>query len=274
MKEKGKLFIVPTPIGNLDDMTFRAVETLKKADIIAAEDTRNSGKLLKHFEITTSMISYHKYNESQRAEEFLELFHKGKNIAVISDAGSPGISDPAFQLIRTAIDNNIQIEALPGATALIPAFILSGFPTENFIFIGFLPKKKKEKEKLCAQFKELTFPLIFYEAPHRIIKSLQFLGKYFGDREIVIARELTKLHEEIIRTTLMEFLSSPEKITLKGEFVIVMNGAKKKQLTDDELKQKIIFYLKKGESKATTVQKVMQETGAAKNRIYDLAIKL
>ncbi|MCF6298117.1 MAG: 16S rRNA (cytidine(1402)-2'-O)-methyltransferase [Flavobacteriaceae bacterium] len=219
-----KLYIVPTPIGNLEDMTFRAVKILQEVDLILAEDTRTSGKLLKHFEIMTQMQSHHMHNEHKMVNKIVERLKSGETIALISDAGTPAISDPGFLLTRACIQNKIDIECLPGATAFVPALVNSGLPNDKFVFEGFLPVKKgrQTRLKLLAE-EERT--LIFYESPHKLLKTLNQFAEYFGeDRQVSISRELTKLYEETVRGTVNEVLAHFEHKAPKGEFVVVVSG--------------------------------------------------
>lgn len=219
-----KLYLVPTPIGNLEDITLRSIRILKEADLILAEDTRTSGKLLKHFEIGTNMMSFHMHNEHQMVEKVIEKLKNGQIIAVITDAGTPGISDPGFLLTRACLQNDIEIECLPGATALIPALVNSGFPSDRFIFEGFLPLKKGRQTRFL-QLAEETRTLIFYESPHKLLKTLKDFNTYFGaHREISASRELTKLYEETVRGTVTEVIQFFEKKAPKGEFVLVVKG--------------------------------------------------
>lgn len=220
----GKLFLVPTPIGNLQDMTFRAIETLKESDLILAEDTRNSGILLKHFEISTPMRSYHAHNEHQVTEEILKQLEEGKTISLISDAGSPGISDPGFFLVRAAVEKEIEIIALPGATAFVPALTVSGLVSNEFVFVGFLPVKKGRQTKL-EELKSEKRTLVFYESPHKIAKTVNDLSKAFGaERKASLSREISKKFEETIRGNLGELIQLLETRTLKGEMVLVVEG--------------------------------------------------
>jgi len=222
----GKLYIVPTPIGNLKDITFRAVEVLKEADLILAEDTRTSGKLLKHFEIFTHMQSHHMHNEHKTVDAIIQKLKSGSNIALISDAGTPAISDPGFLLTRACIENNIEIECLPGATAFVPALVNSGLPNDKFVFEGFLPVKKGRQTRLLLLAEE-TRTLIFYESPHKLIKTLGHFCEYFGEnRTVSVSRELTKLYEETIRGTAKEVLDYYTNKPPKGEIVIVVGGKK------------------------------------------------
>ena len=221
-----KLYIVPTPIGNLEDITFRAIDVLAKADIILAEDTRNSGKLLKHFDISSPMQSHHMHNEHKTVESIIKRLQSGQTVALISDAGTPGISDPGFLLTRACIENNIEIECLPGATAFVPAIVVSGLPSDRFVFEGFLPEKKGRKTRLLALAEE-TRTMIFYVSPHKLIKTLEEFIQYFGEsRPVSVSRELTKLHEETFRGTAREVLDYFNQKPIKGEIVVVVGGKK------------------------------------------------
>ncbi len=224
--EMSKLYIVPTPIGNLKDMTFRAVEILKTVDLILAEDTRTSGKLLKHFNISTQMQSHHMHNEHKVVDRIIERLKSGETIALISDAGTPAISDPGFLLTRTCIQHNIDVECLPGATAFVPALVNSGLPNDKFVFEGFLPVKKGRHSRLLVLAEEER-TMIFYESPHKLIKTLTQFIEYFGeDRQISVSRELTKLYEETVRGTVAEVLAYFEVKPPKGEFVVVVASKK------------------------------------------------
>lgn len=221
-----KLYLVPTPIGNLKDMTYRAVEVLKSVDLILAEDTRTSGKLLKHYEISSSLQSHHMHNEHKTVEGLINKLKSGITIALISDAGTPAISDPGFLLSRACIENNIDIECLPGATAFVPALVNSGLPNDKFVFEGFLPVKKGRQTRLQFLAEEMR-TMIFYESPHKLLKTLTHFCEYFGEeRQVTVSRELTKLYEETIRGTAQEVLNYYSKKPPKGEIVIVVAGKK------------------------------------------------
>ena len=221
-----KLYIVPTPIGNLKDMTFRAIEVLKDVDLILAEDTRTSGKLLKHFEIATHMQSHHMHNEHKTVENLIQKLKSGSTVALISDAGTPAISDPGFLLTRACIENNIEVDCLPGATAFVPALVNSGLPNDKFVFEGFLPVKKGRQTRLLILAEE-TRTIIFYESPHKLIKTLTHFCEYFGeDRQVSVSRELTKLYEETIRGTAKQVLEHYINKPPKGEIVIVVGWKK------------------------------------------------
>lgn len=218
-----KLYLVPTPIGNLEDITLRAIKTLNQVDLILAEDTRTSAKLLNHYAIKTHMQSFHMHNEHGQLQKYITLLKEGETIALISDAGTPAISDPGFLLTRACIENEIDIECLPGATAFVPALVMSGFPNEKFVFEGFLPEKKGRQSRYLQLIDE-TRTMIFYVSPHKIVKTLKEFCQYFGDdREISVSREISKLHEETIRGQTIELLKHFENRPPKGEMVVVVN---------------------------------------------------
>lgn len=223
----GKLFIVPTPIGNLEDITLRAIKVLKEVGLILAEDTRTSGKLLHHFEINTPMQSHHMHNEHKTVDNLVKRLKSGlEDIALISDAGTPAISDPGFLLTRACIENNIEVECLPGATAFVPALVNSGLPNDKFVFEGFLPVKKGRQTRLKILAEE-TRTMIFYESPHKLLKTLTHFAEYFGEERLIsVSRELTKLYEETIRGTVKEVLEHYTEKPPKGEIVIVVSGKK------------------------------------------------
>lgn len=220
----GKLYIIPTPVGNLEDMTFRAVRLLKEVDLILAEDTRTTAFLLKHFDIQNKMQSYHKFNEHKTITHIIDRLNAGENIGLVSDAGTPGISDPGFLIGRECIKAGIEIECLPGATALIPALVSSGIPCDKFYFEGFLPQKKGRMTRLIA-LSEITSTIVLYESPHRVLKTLSQLAEYMGeDRYAATCREISKLHEEILRGTLSELIEHFTTKNPRGEFVIIIAG--------------------------------------------------
>jgi 16S rRNA (cytidine1402-2'-O)-methyltransferase len=223
-KVKGKLYIVPTPIGNLEDMTFRAIKILNEVDIILAEDTRTSGKLLSFYEIKTHMQPYHMHNEHFVTEKIVEQINMGKNYALISDAGTPAISDPGYLMVRACVQNDISVECLPGATAFVPALVVSGFPINQFLFVGFLPIKKGRKTILESLVHQQQ-TLVFYESPHKITKTIDDFIQYFGEsKKAVVCRELSKKFEEIIRGSLSEIKIKLAQKTIKGEIVVVLSG--------------------------------------------------
>ena len=221
----GKLYVVPTPVGNLEDMTFRAIKTLKEADVILAEDTRTSSVLLKHFDIHTPMISHHKFNEHQAVDGIVARLKGGETIALISDAGTPAISDPGFLLVRACAQNGIEVQCLPGATAFVPALVNSGLPNDRFCFEGFLPVKKGRQTKFAAMAQEKR-TMIVYESPYRVLKTLTQLAEVLGpDRKASVSREISKIHEETVRGTLSELVQDFTEHQPKGELVMIIGGA-------------------------------------------------
>ena len=271
----GNLYLVPVPIGNLRDITLRALEILKKVEIIAAEDTRITRSLLSHYQIKSGrLISLHKYNEKKRIPEILELLEQGNDIAVVSDAGSPGISDPASLLVQDAISHQINIIPLPGATAIIPALTASGFNTESFLFLGFLPLINKHRKEILNLVKNSTHTVILYEAPHRIKKTLTELAEYIDNRRICLAREITKIYEEFIRGSIQDMITQ-FNIKEKGEFVIVVEGKRRSEEIDtSEINQYIKELLGQSLSSKIIAQKVADRFGISTNRAYSMVLKL
>ncbi len=279
MVQTGKLYIVGTPIGNLGDMTFRAVETLKRVDLIAAEDTRHTGKLLQHFDIGTSQISYHHHNRLSRQNELLEMLLGGKDIALVSDAGTPGISDPGYELIRNCLDANIEIIPIPGVTAVITALSVSGLATDKFIFEGFLSTKDKYRKEKLQELQNERRTIVFYEAPHKLLDTLRDLAKYLGgDRLIVLGRELTKLHEEIWRGTLSQALELYENQRQpKGEYTLVVEGDASKQvidLSDEEIRSELTKIMAAGVSRSQASKQLAHLTKLPRRRLYEIALSL
>ena len=261
---KGKLYLVATPIGNLEDITLRALKVLKEVDLIAAEDTRHTLRLLNHFEISKPLISYYKQNEKTKSEVLIEKLLEGKNIAVVSDAGTPGISDPGEEIVKVAIENNIEIIPIPGACALVNALIASGLSTREFCFIGFLSAIKKEKREKLEEIKYETRTLILYEAPHKLKGTLESILEILGNRKIVLARELTKIHEEFIRDTVSNILDRIDEI--KGEFVILIDGSlESKQdlelsvINEKTLEEHYSFYENQGMSKKDIIKQIAKD---------------
>lgn len=223
----GKLYVVPTPVGNLEDMTFRAIRILKEADLILAEDTRTSGILLKHYEIKNALQSHHKFNEHKTVSSIVNRIEGGETVALISDAGTPAISDPGFLLVRECVRNGIEVQCLPGATAFVPALVASGLPNEKFCFEGFLPQKKGRVTRL-TQLQEETRTMIFYESPYRLLKTLTQFAEFFGsERSVSVCREISKIHEESVRGTLAEVIAHFTETEPKGEIVIILGGKEK-----------------------------------------------
>ena len=220
----GMLYIVPTPVGNMEDMTFRAIRVLKEVDFILAEDTRTSSVLLHHFEIKNELHSHHKFNEHQTCQKVVERILAGQTAALISDAGTPGISDPGFMLVRECVKNGIEVQTLPGATAFVPALVSSGLPCDKFVFEGFLPQKKGRQKRL-AELKDETRTMVFYESPYRVVKTLEQFAEVMGEeRQVTCCREISKIHEESVRGTVAEVLQHFKEHEPKGEFVIVLGG--------------------------------------------------
>lgn len=272
----GKLYLVPTPIGNLKDITLRALEVLKSADLIAAEDTRQSLKLLNHFEIKKPMISYHQHNEQGRSENIIERLKDGKEIALITDAGTPGISDPGSVIVAKCIEEGISFEVLPGATAITTALVYSGLDSTKFLFRGFLPRENKDRRPVIEELIDRRETLIFYEAPHRILETLCFLVEYLGNRRVAICRELTKLHEEILRLTLKEAVEYYKGNSPRGEYVIVIEGKAEEEILQQErarweglsVQEHIEKYIKEGLNKKEAIKKVSKDRDIPKSEIY------
>ncbi len=278
----GKIYLVPTPIGNLGDITLRALEVLKSVDLIAAEDTRQSLKLLNHFNIKKSLISYHKHNEQGKSEELIDRVRNGENIAVISDAGTPGISDPGSIVLKKCIENGIDVEVLPGATAFTTAIIYSGLDTSAFIFRGFLPRENKEKKEFVESLKDRRETIIFYESPYRVIDTLTFLKENFGNRNIAICRELTKLHEEIYRGSLEEAICYFNDNIPKGDVVLVLQGKSLEEIRNENvakwedmsIKDHIIYFINQGMSKKDAIKQVSKDRELPKSEVYKHSIEI
>ena len=278
----GKLYLVPTPIGNLKDITLRALEVLQNVDIIAAEDTRQSLKLLNHFNIRKTLISYHQHNEQGKSENIINQVKEGKNIAIISDAGSPGISDPGSVIVLKCIEQNIAFEVLPGATAITTALVYSGLDTTKFIFRGFLPRENKERKPIIDDLVNRSETLIFYEAPHRLLNTLEFLYENIGNRKISMCRELTKLYEEIIRLTLEEAIEYYKLQSPRGEYVLVIEGKSKEAIDKDEkakwdmltIEEHIKKYMDEGLNKKDAMKKVAKDRGISKSEIYKHSLNI
>ena len=271
----GKLYLVATPIGNLEDITLRALRILKEVDYIAAEDTRNTLKLLNHFEIKKPLISNHRHNEEDRENSLIEKLKDGKNIAVVSDAGTPGISDPGEVIAKRAIEENIEVIPIPGACAAINALIASGLNTKEFVFFGFLPLNKKLRKEKLEEIKNENKTIIIYEAPHKIKDSLNDLKNIVGDRKIVLARELTKIHEEFIRGNIDEIIEKSEN--LKGEMILLIEGSKEFNneniLNNLSLEEHYNVYEKQGLDKKEIIKKIAKDRGVNKNEIYQYFLK-
>lgn len=280
--EIGKLYLVPTPIGNLKDITLRALETLQQADFIAAEDTRQTLKLLNHFEIKKSLISYHKFNEQIKSDKIIELLMEGKNVALVSDAGTPGISDPGSVIVQRCIEQMIDFEVLPGATAITTALVYSGLDTTKFLFRGFLPRENKDRRVVTDELMQSQETLIFYEAPHRLIDTLEFLLETFGDRKIAVCRELTKLYEEIYRGSLSEALNHFEEKKPRGEFVLVLEGKRLEDIKEEQkeawinlsIEEHILKYVNDGMNKKDAIKLVAKERELPKSEVYKFSTNI
>ena len=277
----GKLYLCATPIGNLEDMTYRVVRTLQEVDLIAAEDTRNSIKLLNHFEIKTPMTSYHEYNKIEKGKKIVEKLQSGINIALITDAGTPGISDPGEELVKMCYEAGIEVTSLPGAAACITALTLSGLSTRRFAFEAFLPTDKKEKQAVLKELENETRTIIMYEAPHRLLKTLQELFDNLGNRRITVCRELTKKHETAFATTLEEAIRYYEMNEPKGECVLVMEGKSREDIRREEIRREAVskweemsieehmeHYMSQGIDKKEAMKLVAKDRGISKRDVY------
>ena len=276
----GKLYLCATPIGNLEDMTFRVIRTLKEVDLIAAEDTRNSIKLLNHFEIKTPMTSYHEYNKIEKGKKLIEKLQGGTNIALITDAGTPGISDPGEELVKMCYEAGIEVTSLPGPAACITALTLSGLSTRRFAFEAFLPSDKKERQAVLKELVDETRTIILYEAPHRLLKTLQELFENLGNRRITVCRELTKKHETAFLTTLEEAIAYYEANEPKGECVLVLEGRSREELRQEEvakweemsIEEHMDYYLNQGIQKKEAMKLVAKDRGVSKRDIYQILL--
>lgn len=276
----GKLYLCATPIGNLEDITFRVVRTLKEADVIAAEDTRNSIKLLNHFEIKTPLTSYHEFNKYDKAKVLVSRMLGGENIALITDAGTPGISDPGEELVRQCYEAGVEVTSLPGAAACVTALTLSGLSTRRFAFEAFLPADKKEKAAILEELKSETRTIIIYEAPHRLKKTIAELLSVLGNRKLTAVKELTKLHENVFLTTLEEALDYYEENEPRGEFVLVIEGRKIEELKKEkeasfqemDINEHMKLYLDKGMDKKEAMKAVAVDRGIPKREVYKMLL--
>lgn len=272
----GTLYLCATPIGNLEDMTFRVIRTLKEVDLIAAEDTRNSIKLLNHFEIQTPMTSYHEYNKYEKGRKLVEKLLEGQDIALITDAGTPGISDPGEELVKMCYESGISVTSLPGAAACITALTISGLSTRRFAFEAFLPSDKKEREQILKEMETETRTMIVYEAPHRLVKTLKLFLERLGNRKITVCRELTKRHETALAVTLKEAVAHYEANPPKGECVLVIEGKSREEAREEERKQweemtiedHMEVYTKQGMDKKSAMKAVAKDRGVSKRDIY------
>ncbi|MCC8167823.1 MAG: 16S rRNA (cytidine(1402)-2'-O)-methyltransferase [Clostridiales bacterium] len=276
----GTLYLCATPIGNLEDITLRVLRTLKEVDLIAAEDTRNSIKLLNHFEIKTPMTSYHEYNKIDKAYYLVKQMQEGKNIALITDAGTPGISDPGEELVRICYESGIPVTSLPGAAAVVTALTESGRPTRRFAFEAFLPREKKERAAILEELKAETRTIVLYEAPHHLLGTVRELLDALGDREVTVCRELTKKHEEKLRTTLQGVLAHYANEDPRGEYVLVVCGLDREQIVSDEqkswqempLEEHMDMYLQQGMDKKAAMKAVATDRGISRREVYQALI--
>ena len=273
---KGTLYIVATPIGNLDDITLRALKTLKQVDLIAAEDTRQTLKLLNHFDINKPLISYHRHNEEVKSDILIEKLINGENIALVSDAGTPGICDPGEQVIKKAIENEICVIPIPGACAMINALIASGIDTKEFCFLGFLPLNKKLRKTKLEEIEKSNKTIIIYEAPHKMKSTLEDLKSVIGNRKIVLAREITKIHEEFIRKNINDILTEIDN--LKGEMILVIQGNEQldeelNELNQLSLEEHYKYYLEQGLEKKEIIKRIAKDRNVNKNEIYMKFVK-
>ena len=273
----GTLYIVGTPIGNLEDTTFRAIKTLQKVDLIAAEDTRHTSKLLQHFQILTPQLSYHQHNEQSRIPELIEKLNQGKAIALVTDAGMPAISDPGYELVKVCVEANISVVPIPGVTASITALCASGLPTNKFIFIGFLPTKIKLREEQLEKLSNSLETVVLYESPYKLLQTLEDLAKILGgNRKIVLARELTKLHEEFWRGTVGQAIIYYQNNQPKGEFTLVIAGAEPELpvLSEDTIKQELQELFAQGISRSQASRQLSQKINLSRRKIYQIALKI
>ncbi len=279
--EKGTLYLVATPIGNLQDITLRAINTLKEVELIAAEDTRQTIKLLNHFEIKKPLVSYYEHNKIVKGNYLIEQLQQGKDIALVSDAGTPGISDPGEDLVRLCIENSIKVTMIPGPVAAVTGMVISGLPTGRFVFEGFLPMNKRTRQERLKQLKDETRTIIFYEAPHKLLYTLKDMYNAWGERRIALARELTKRYEEVIRCNLSEAAERYQVEAPKGEFVVIIEGQDEKVLqelekdkySDISIEEHVERYVKEGLPKKEAVKKAAEDRGLNKRDVYNLVMK-
>lgn len=277
----GTLYLCATPIGNLEDMTFRAVRTLKEADLIAAEDTRNSIKLLNHFEIRTPMTSYHEYNKIEKGRKLTDLLLEGKNIALITDAGTPGIADPGEELVKMCHEAGVTVTAVPGAAACVTALTISGLPTRRFAFEAFLPSDKKERRDVLEELKDETRTIVLYEAPHRLVKTLEELRETLGDRQVSVCRELTKKHETVYQSTLGEACTYYQSHEPRGECVLVIQAKSREELRrqsqrkweEMSLEEHMAYYTDQGVDRKEAMKKVAKDRGVSKREVYQALLR-
>ena len=277
----GKLYLCATPIGNLEDITYRVVRTLNEVDLIGAEDTRNSIKLLNHFDIKTPMTSYHEFNKYDKAKQLVEMMKEGKNIAIITDAGTPGISDPGEEVVRQCFEAGIQVTSLPGPAACITALTMSGQKTRRFCFEAFLPKDKQEKVAVLEELKNETRTIIIYEAPHRLARTLKELREALGNRQLTLCRELTKKYEEADKTTIDQAIEKYNEKEPRGEYVLVIEGKSQEEIQEENkqkwesmtIEEHMEYYISQGNDKKSAMKLVAKDRGVSKRDIYNQLIK-
>ena len=269
---KGTLYIVSTPIGNLEDITLRALRVLKEVDVIAAEDTRHSSKLLSHFGIAKPLISYWGEKEKVKSEDVLERLRVGQSVALISDAGTPGISDPGGVLIEKAVEEGISVVPVPGPSALIAALSISGLPMKEFSFVGFLPPKKGQRQKYLRELSLEKRTLVFYEAPHRVLETIEDMAEILVDRRAALVKEITKIHEEVLRGNLGEILELLSERTIMGEYVVIVEGRREGAISLDEALSEVKSLMKKGKGRKEAVKAVAEQYGHSKKELYDRSL--
>lgn len=271
------LHVCPTPIGNLEDITLRVLKVLQEVDLILAEDTRHTGQFLRHFQIDARLESLHEHNEKEKTTRILAMLAEGMNIALVSDAGMPGISDPGAWLIREVINANLPLEVLPGANAALVGYLQSGFLNQHFLYYGFLPRKNSERKRVLEGLKTLEYPIIFYESPHRLREMLIDVKQFFGDREISVSRELTKKFEETKRGLLSEMISLYSEQNPRGEFVIIVSGLKQDplfEISEDDIHQLLNKLISSGLSRKSAIEQISTEYELPKNRVYQIALQV
>ena len=273
----GKLFVVSTPIGNLEDITLRAVTVLKDCDVIACEDTRNTKKLLTRYGIETPLTSYHEHNEVEKSPKLLERLKDGKDVALVSDAGTPSVSDPGWRLVNLSIENNIEVVPIPGPSAVLSALVVSGLPTDSFLFLGFFPKTIGKKKELLKEVKSYPYTMVFYESARRLSRTLSLILEILGDRNICIAREMTKLYEEVIRGSVSEVISTlSKKESIKGEVTIVLGGSGKGrgEISTEEVQRTLRAMKENGTALSDAVRTICESSGTSRNSVYRIALEI
>ncbi|MCS7174013.1 MAG: 16S rRNA (cytidine(1402)-2'-O)-methyltransferase [Armatimonadetes bacterium] len=273
-RKTGTLYVVATPIGNLEDITLRALRILREVDLIAAEDTRHTAKLLQHYGIQKLLLSYHEHNERRRTQELLMLLRTGRSVALVSDAGTPGISDPGYQLVRACVEERIPVVPVPGPSAILAALATSGLPTDRFLFAGFVPRKSSERRRFFEGLREERGTLILFESPERIVESLRDLRAVMGDRRVAVCRELTKLHEEVFRGFVRDAIARLEAHPPRGEITLVVEGAPPRSPEAEEAEQELRRLLERGESVRDAAEAVAQAYGISRREAYRRALRI